>query len=176
MKHRGKIFYLAFTGVFAALITVFTAFFVHIPIGNGYLHFGDTLIYLAAAMLPAPYAMAAGAIGGGLADLLTSPMWTIPTVIIKMLIVLPFTSKQDTFQCRRNRVAPWISFLISGTGYYLAGALLFGAKTALLTSLAGSLAQSGGSAVFFYILSAALDAGNVKAKLLKHTPRDVKET
>ena len=54
------------TGMMAALITLMTAYIFHIPIGGngGYVHLGDALIYLSAAILPAPYAMAAGAIGG----------------------------------------------------------------------------------------------------------------
>ena len=61
------------TGLFAAMIYVLTAW-LHIPTGAGYTHAGDGLIYLAASMLPTPYAMAAGAIGAGLADGL-SGLW-----------------------------------------------------------------------------------------------------
>ena len=66
---------LTLTGIFAALICLFTAYICHIPVGpnGGYLHFGDTFIYVAASLLPQPYALLAGAIGGGLADLLTAP-------------------------------------------------------------------------------------------------------
>ena len=39
------------TGLFAALIYVFTAY-LHIPTGAGYTHAGDGLIYLAACILP----------------------------------------------------------------------------------------------------------------------------
>ena len=79
MKQRTqqeKMRLLVLTGLFAALICLFTAYICHIPLGanGGYLHFGDTLIYVAAALLPQPYALLAAAIGGGLADLLTSPM------------------------------------------------------------------------------------------------------
>ena len=83
------------TAVMAALATLMTAYIFHIPVGvnGGYVHLGDTMIYLAAAFLPFPYACAAGAIGGGLADLLTAPVWAPATVIIKMLICLPFSSK-----------------------------------------------------------------------------------
>ena len=86
---------LTFTGLFAAMITIMTAWLFHIPYGanGGYIHFGDALIYLAAVLLPRPYAMAAAALGGGLADLLTAPVWAPATMIIKMLIVLPFTSQ-----------------------------------------------------------------------------------
>lgn len=65
------------TGLFAAMIALMTAYIFHIPYGanGGYIHFGDALIYIAAVLLPRPYALAAAAIGGGLADLMTAPMW-----------------------------------------------------------------------------------------------------
>lgn len=114
---------LVLTGLFAALICLFTAYICHIPMGanGGYLHFGDTLIYVAAALLPQPYALLAAAIGGGLADLLTAPMWAPATIIIKALITLPFTWKAQKLLCTRNRIAPFISWIISTIGYYLAG-------------------------------------------------------
>ena len=166
-------YHLALTGIFAALIAVFTAFFCHIPVGvnGGYIHFGDAIIYLAASLLPLPYAMAAGAIGGGLADLATAPLWAPATVIIKMLIVLPLTSKQPRILCRRNMAAPVLSFLISGTGYFLAEALLFGTKTAFISSISGSFLQSFGSAVFFYLLGSALDKSKIKQLLFSANSR-----
>lgn len=97
---------LTLTGIFAALICLFTAYICHIPVGpnGGYLHFGDTFIYVAASLLPQPYALLAGAIGGGLADLLTAPMWAPATIIIKMLITLPFTSKAQRFFAAATRL------------------------------------------------------------------------
>lgn len=161
---------MAYTGVLAALTTIFTAYIFHIPVGvnGGYVHFGDTVIYLAAALLPTPYAMLVGAIGGGLADLLTAPMWTIATVIIKMLIVLPFTSRKPSLLNKRNMFAPIISFFISATGYYIAEMLLFGTKTAILSAFAGSFVQSGGSALFFYIAAVAFDGVGVKKTIFEY--------
>ena len=72
-----KMRYITLTGLMAAMIALMTAYICHIPVGvnGGYIHFGDSLIYIAATLLPTPYALAAAAIGGGLADLMTSPMW-----------------------------------------------------------------------------------------------------
>ena len=63
---RTQIRLLSTTAIFAALITIMTAYVCHIPvpIAGGYLHFGDSLIFLAATILPRPYALAAAAIGG----------------------------------------------------------------------------------------------------------------
>ena len=95
---------LTFTALMAAMITIFTAYICHIPVGQngGYIHFGDSLIYIAACLLPWPYAMTAAAIGGGMADLLTAPIWAPATIIIKALISIPFTSKSDKIMTVRN--------------------------------------------------------------------------
>lgn len=159
--------YLSITAIFAALITVMTAYVCHIPvpIAGGYMHFGDSLIFLAATLLPTPYACAAAAIGGGLADLLTAPMWTLPTVIIKALLVLPFTSKHNKIIHTRNLIAPVLAYLISGTGYFLANNMIFHSGVAFLTSFGASAIQSLGSAVVFIALGLLLDKAGFKKQL-----------
>lgn len=160
--------YITITGLMAAMITLMTAYICHIPTGvnGGYIHFGDSLIYIAAVILPAPYAMAAAAIGGGLADLLTAPMWAPATIIIKMLITIPFCKKSAKIVTWRNILATVIAYFISGLCYYAAEYILFGSVGALFTSMTGSLIQSGGSAIFFVIFGLALDKINIKTKIM----------
>lgn len=167
-KRENKMKYRTLTGLMAAMITLMTAYICHIPTGlnGGYIHFGDSLIYLAAALLPTPYALAAAAIGGGLADLLTAPLWLPATIVIKLLIALPFTCKSAKIITPRNVAASVIACIISAVGYYVAEYLIFGTWAALIASLSGSLIQSGGSAVFFVILGLALDKTRIKTKLL----------
>lgn len=164
-----KIKYLTITGIMAALITIMTAYLCHVPVGvnGGYIHFGDSLIYLAAVLLPRPYALAAAAIGGGMADLLTAPMWVIPTVIVKMLITLPFTNRNQKIIGSRNVVALLVAYLISGIGYFFAEYILFGTWSVFLVSMSQSLIQSGGSAVFFVIFGVALDKVHFKTRFMK---------
>lgn len=168
---NSKIRLMTLAGALTALTVIFTAYIFHIPVGinGGYVHFGDSVIYLAAVLLPAPYAMIVGALGGGIADLLTAPMWAVATVIIKMLIVLPFSSKSETLLTKRNLLAPVISFFISATGYYIAEKILFGTEVALISAFSGSLVQSGGSALFFYIVATAFQSAGIKRNILKFT-------
>ena len=168
MKSDIKLRYITLAGLFAALIALFTAYILHIPAGpNGYIHLGDALIYLAAALLPMPYAMAAGAIGGGLADLLTAPMWAPATVIIKILIVIPFTSKHNKLLAKRNLIAPVIAMLITIIGYYFAELILYGKETAFLVSVTSNSIQGLGSAAVFYILGVALDKAGIKTLIAR---------
>ena len=94
-----------------------------------------------------PYACAAGAIGGGLADLLTAPVWAPATIIIKMLICLPFSSKGTKLVTKRNVVALFLAFAISATGYYIAEGIIYGNWIAPAASIPGNLVQIGVAAV-----------------------------
>ena len=66
MNQKQSIKNLTFAALFAALIAVFTAYLFHIPIKIGantaYLHFGDAFIFIAASLLPTPYAVSAAAL------------------------------------------------------------------------------------------------------------------
>ncbi|GHV33742.1 membrane protein [Clostridia bacterium] len=154
------------SGLFAALIFAATAYILHFPVGNGYIHVGDTLIYVAASVLPLPYAAAAAAIGGALADVLTgAPMWAPFTLIIKALLVLPFTSKRATLMCRRNVFALFIAAATTTVGYYAAEAILFGNLIAPLVSVPFSLLQAGASAALFVFIAAAMDRAGLKRRV-----------
>ena len=149
------------TAVMAALTTLMTAYIFHIPVGvnGGYVHLGDTMIYLAAAFLPLPYACAAG--------LLTAPVWAPATIIIKMLICLPFSFKGTKLVTKRNVVALFLAFAISATGYYIAEGIMFGFTASFFTSVSGSIVQSGGSAIMFVIIGTALDKIGFKTNIAK---------
>ena len=164
-----KVKYITMKGIMAALITLMPAYICHIPVGaiGGYVHFGDSLIYLAAVLLPTPYALAAAAIGGGLADLLTAPMWAPATIIIKMLITIPFTNKSKKIVTPRNVIATIVAYFISGLSYFFAEYILFGTWSVLFVSMSQSLIQSGGSAIFFIVFGLALDKAQVKKKFFE---------
>lgn len=163
------------TGLLAAMMFFTTAYVLHIPIvGGGYIHLGDTILYMAAALLPTPYAMAVGMIGGGLADLLTgAAMWAAPTVLIKAVMVIPFTAGNDRFLCRRNYIAPAIAGGVCTIGYYGAEILLlclsgtsFGvAAGAALAAIPFNLGQGVASAVAFLLLAVSMDRLRIKERL-----------
>lgn len=154
------------SALFAAAITVTTAYILHIPIPTGgYLHLGDALIFLAGGLLPLPWAIGAAAIGAGLADLLAAPMWVLPTLIIKALVVLPFTSRREKLLCPRNLVALVWAAALSPTAYALAGCLMAGTMAAFWPQFLGTLIQAGGSTVVFLALAAALDRSALKTRL-----------
>lgn len=162
---------LVLTALFSALVFIFTAYFLHIPVGSGggYVHFGDAFIFLAASMLPFPYALFVGAIGAGLADLVSGAAIWIPfTIIIKPLMALCFSSRGDKLlTAPRNLIAPVLGGIICLIGYYLAEVLLFGSFVAPLASIGGGLVQFVGSMVFYYLIAGVMDARGLKPRLMK---------
>lgn len=166
MKNTTKNLVLA--ALFAALTFVLTAYFFHVPVGvnGGYIHFGDSMIYLAASMLPLPYAMAAGAIGAGLSDLMSGGvMWVVPTVIIKALMAAMFSAKQDKVLGKRNALALIPAALICLVGYYLAESIIMSNFLVGLPSAPLTLIQSAGSSALYVLLALAFDKANLKQKI-----------
>ena len=164
MKNRIKLMCLA--GIFTALIYVFTAY-VHIPSHTGYTHIGDAFIYLAASLLPLPYAIFAGSIGALLADLFTGyAIWAPATVIIKAAAVLFFSSKRKMLGVRNLTALIPASFLCIG-GYYLYEVIITANPVAPLTGIPGYVVQSLLSSTVFIVLALIFD----KTKLLSYLSR-----
>lgn len=158
------------SGLFAALIYVFTAY-LHIPTGAGYTHAGDGLIYIAACILPTPYAMAAGAIGGALSDGLTGFLvWMPATIIIKAVTASFFSNKGDKILTLRNILGIIPSLLLCVVGYSLyegtvmAGGFSAAAITAAFGQTPAYCVQVGTSSLLFISVSLLLDRVGFKKK------------
>ena len=165
--------------VFTALTTVLT-FFIKIPSHNGYIHLGDTIIYIAACLLPTPLAMVCGALGGLLADTFGGfIIYIIPTAIIKALLPFAFTCKSEKIICKRNLLALIPASLITIIGYYIAEVIIICFSSGDLLSyittsypwitavycLPGNAIQALGSAIAFIFIAPALDKIKIKDKI-----------
>jgi len=174
VTRRGeKVRRLTLTGVFSALIFVFTAY-LHVPTGAGYTHAGDGLIYLAASILPFQYAAAAGAIGGGLADGLSGfVIWMPATILIKMLTAFFFSNKGNRIITVRNVLAIIPSLIVCVVGYsvyegtVMARGFSAGAMAAAFTQTPAYMVQVGASAALYIAAGLALDKVGFKKNISK---------
>lgn len=176
-QNSQKIKLLTLSGVFAALIYILTAY-VHVPTGVGYTHAGDGLIFLAASLLPAPYAMAAGAIGGALADGLSGFLiWLPATVVIKAATALFFSNKSDKIITKRNLIALLPSLALCVVGYSLYQGtvitLLQDKESISASAMAVAFAQTpayciqiAASSVLYVFLGISLDRMKFKSRFL----------
>ena len=163
---RNHIKLMCLSGIFSALVFVVTAY-LHIPTYNGYVHCGDGFIFIAACLLPTPYAVAVGALGALLADVLTGfAIWAPGSMVIKGLLALLFTCKSKRIVTARNLTMLLPAALVSAGGYYLYEALITGSLLASLAGIPGSLVQAAASSVVFVAVGLALDKYNLKKRLL----------
>ena len=158
----------ALAGLFTALVFVATAYLPHIPIPGtgGYIHVGDTVVYLAASFLPRRLAMAAGGLGGALADVLSGfALWAPFTLFIKMGLALPFTDRSEKLLCARNIAALFIAFPVTMGGYYAAEWILTGSVFVPIASLPYNALQAAGSAILYFCVAFQMDRGRLKSRL-----------
>ncbi|MDR1049144.1 MAG: TIGR04002 family protein [Synergistaceae bacterium] len=169
MAERNKNFFnLALAALFTALVFIATAYLPRVPIGSGggYIHAGDAVIYLAASLLPRRLAMAAGALGGALADVLTGfPLWAPFTLLVKAALVPFFTHLPEKFLCGRNVAALFAAFPVTVGGYYAAEWILTGSRVVPLASVPYNAIQAAGSAAIYALLAFHMDKAGLKKRL-----------
>ncbi len=167
-KHN-RIRFLTLAAVLCALVFVSTAYLPRIPLGaGGYVHIGDAFIYLAASLLPLPYACAVGAIGAGLADALTGfIIYTPGTALIKAAMAFFFTYKNRKILCARNLTAVIPAGAVCVVGYYLYDVILARSFAAPLAWMWGNVLQAAASAVIFVVIGFVFDRFNLKSNISK---------
>ena len=163
-------------GLMAAMICLATTL-LHINVGtSGYIHLGDAIIYLAAVLLPTPYAVAAASVGGVLADVFSgAAVWALPTAIIKAVMVLCFTAKKDRIVCRRNLLAPLMAGLVCVGGYYAAETVILvlggsawpAAAIGAVAGISFNTVQVVGCGSAYIAAAVALDRLDIKKRLRK---------
>lgn len=173
MQNKKSLLKITYTAIFTAIITLaITVIKFSTGLGEGYIHLGDSIIYLTACVLPFPYCLVAGALGGALADIISGfAVWSIPTAIIKMLNVLPFAifckkSKMNKILCKQIIFMTIVSGVITILGYFIAECILYSVASATL-SIIGNTIQAVASGIIFIIMATALDKINFKSKISK---------
>lgn len=159
--NRNKTLKLAFIGIMCALTTVVTWVLpIPMPATEGYINFGDAVIFLTALFAGPVPAMVVGGIGSMLADVIGGYMhWAGFTLLIKGLeglicgLIVKKLNKKDKFYIDiLGLVAAGVWMVV---GYYFAGAILYG-WAGSLESLPGNCIQGGVSIVVAYMLYAIL--------------------
>lgn len=173
MRNKKSLFKITNTAIFTTIILLSTMLVkFSTGLGEGYIHFGDSLIYLSACILPFPYCLVASALGGALADILGGfAIWALPTAIIKVLIALPFmlvckSHKTQKILTIKTASMTLVSGVITIIGYFVAECILYSSASATL-SLIGNSIQAVSSGILFIIIAGALDKMNFKSRFFK---------
>lgn len=173
MRNKKSLLKISHTAIFTAIILLSTMLIkFSTGLGEGYIHFGDCFIYLSACVLPFPYCLIAGAVGGAFADILGGfAVWSIPTAIIKALIAMPFMvackkNKSSKILNRKTALMTLVSGVISILGYFITECILYSVASATL-SILGNTIQAVSSGILFIIMASALDKINFKNRISK---------
>lgn len=159
-KRQAATLFLVLTATFAALTFVVTFVLpVPFPVGNGYVNFGDAVIFISAFLLGPLGGAAAGAIGSSIADIMLGYATYAPfTFVVKGLegllagVFYAYVLKKFSSFPRRL-----LSMLVAGAwvtvGYFLTDLLLTGnAAVAAMNNFVYGLAQPILSAVIALIV------------------------
>lgn len=150
---RNKTRMLTMASVFAAIILV-TIMFPFLRILNEYAHIGDGVIYLACAVLPAPYAMLAAAVGAALADTFLGAFmpWAPMSLVIKAamaFVMCRFVGGRTS--TGKTVIGLLLASAINVAGYFLGSWLVYGLGAAL-AGIPLNLIQSAVAAVVYLVL------------------------
>lgn len=134
----GQFVRIALLTALAAVLTMFPKF----PTPTGYVHFGDSVIYVASIFLGPIPGMIVGAIGHSLADIISGyPIYALPTFIIKGLMGwLIGKVAYQRIDVKHFVLAGLIALVDVTLGYFLAEWVMFvwlglGGETATLTAV-----------------------------------------
>ena len=173
MQNKKSLLRITYTAIFTAIIVLaISVIKFSTGLGEGYIHLGDSIIYLTACVLPFPYCLVASALGGALADIVSGfAIWSIPTMIIKMMNALPFAIvckkyKLNKILCKQTVLVTILSGCITILGYFVAECILYSVASATL-SLLGNTIQALASGIIFVVMATSLDKINFKSKLSK---------
>ncbi len=105
------------TALMAAVVFVATMV-VKIPVGQGYLNFGDGAVFLSGLLLSPGYAFASAAIGSSLADMVGYPIYIPATFLLKGIMAL-IISKSKNKDTKSKVIYMILGGLVMVGGYYL---------------------------------------------------------
>lgn len=146
---------IALSALFIALIVMATTF-VHIPTGvQGYIHIGDSMIFLAIMMMPSYRGVVVGGLGSALADIYSGYVSFAPlTFIVKLLMGLVFfmivSKNRQSFKLRI--LAFVAASVIMIAGYFFGEAVMFGSIASGIPEIPMNAIQAVGSAIVFEVV------------------------
>ena len=144
---------LSMAALMLASVFVITRF-IQIPIPLGYFNIGNCVILLFCLLLDNPYGIAASGLGSALADLVSYPIYTVPTLVIKALMPWLFIRLNRKLKDKKwgTVIAAAVATLIPLFGYTIVGGVLYGSLVSGIAQFPGLLAEYAANLIIFAVL------------------------
>jgi uncharacterized membrane protein len=168
MTNKEKTTRIILTGLMMAMIVVATILIIiPVPFGNGYIHLGDTMIFLSVLILGWRYGAIAAGFGSALADILVGyAIWSPWTLFIKgfMGVVMGLFIARALHKPGRSSLGVQmyqlagmiLAGLVMVVGYYVAEGVIYGNFVSAALGIPWNIVQFATGAVLATLLSAAL--------------------
>lgn len=154
-NNRNKVMTTVMTALMMCLVMIATMFIkIPIPFTQGYVHLGDSIIFLSVLILGKKNGTAAAGLGSALGDILGGyAFWAPWTLAIKMLMAyimsafLEHAGRRDKEKTKDFRIsgAEITGMILAGIemviGYYAASAIMYGNLLTPLTSVPWNIGQ-----------------------------------
>lgn len=136
---------LVMAALMISLIAVTTIFFkIPVPLGNGYIHLGDAMIFMSVLILGAKYGAIAAAAGSAMGDVISGyAIWAPWTIAIKgvMALIMGFFILKSAKRTMNRIIGMLLSGLWMTAGYFIAEGIVYGNWFVALVSVPFNVGQ-----------------------------------
>jgi uncharacterized membrane protein len=149
-----------YVGLMTAITFVMTRFILMPVAAGGYVHLGDSIIYLTAFLFGGFPAAFAGGVGGALSDLSAGyESYLIPTLLIKF--IMGFAAAAAYKKIKNKKLAMTAAFVLGSiimvAGYFVAESIMYGNIIKPLSAVPMNLLQAAFSVPIPFVLTRILN-------------------
>ena len=138
-----KVVNMVMMGLMTCLVIVSTMFIkIPIPMTQGYVHLGDSMIFLAVLILGKKNGSLAAGVGSAMGDILGGyAMWAPWTLVIKFVMGWILGSFVEHFEKKGTIVGMAVAGIEMTAGYYVASSLMYGSWIVTLADIPWNIGQ-----------------------------------
>ncbi len=154
-----RVFNMVMMGLMTCLVIISTMFIkIPIPMTQGYVHLGDSMIFLAVLILGKKNGSIAAGIGSAMGDILGGyAFWAPWTLVIKFIMAWILGVFVERFEKKGEIVGMVIAGIEMTAGYYIASSIMYGSWIVTLADIPWNVGQFAVGMVIACVLYRALD-------------------
>lgn len=153
-----RVFNMVLMGLMTCLVIVSTMFIkIPIPMTQGYVHLGDSMIFLSVLILGKKNGSLAAGVGSAMGDILGGyAVWAPWTLVIKFIMAWILGLFVERFGKKGEIIGMILAGIEMTAGYYVASSILYGSWIVTLADIPWNVGQFAVGMIIACILSTAL--------------------
>lgn len=138
-----RVFNMVLMGLMTCLVIVATMFIkIPIPMTSGYVHLGDSMIFLSVLILGKKNGSIAAGVGSALGDILGGyAIWAPWTLVIKFIMAWILGIFTERFGKKGEIIGMIIAGIEMTAGYYVASSVMYGSWIVTLADIPWNIGQ-----------------------------------